>query len=81
MAKGMTIAEAKAECERWFAYNKRQVDKSKKKKKIAAAVRAGEIDQVEAKRRVRSLDNCSVTVFDGANLERAVKVLLMHVKD
>ncbi len=81
MARGMTIAEAKAECERWFSYIKRQEDKSIAIQKVAAAVRAGEIDQDEARRRVRGLDNCSVTVFNGANLQKAVQVLMKHVKD
>lgn len=78
MAKGMSIDEARAECERWFAYLQRQEDKSIELQKIAAARRAGEMDLEEARRRMRALDNCSVTVFDGANLEKAVRVLLKH---
>lgn len=77
MAKPMTLTEAKAECERWFAYLKRQADKAVAMQKIANARRSGEIDEEEGRRRVRALDN-GVTVFDGANLEKAVRVLLKH---
>ncbi len=80
MAKGMTLAEAKAECERWFAYLKRQETKAVEMGRIAQARRSGEIDEHEGRRRVRALDNCSVTVFDGANLEKAVRVLLKHAE-
>jgi hypothetical protein len=78
-ARGMTLVQAKEECERWFAYIKRQETKSIEMQKIAAARRSGEIDENEGRRRVRALDNCSVTVFDGARLEQAVRVLLKHV--
>jgi hypothetical protein len=33
----------------------------------------------EGKRRQRQIDGCGVTVYDGANLEKAVRVLLKHV--
>lgn len=74
----MTIDQAKAECQRWFAYLDRQREKSIAVQKIAAERRAGTIDEAEGKRRLRALDNCSVTVFDGAELEKAVRVLLKH---
>lgn len=80
-ARGMTIAEAKAECERWFAYLKRQEDRSVAIQKIAADRRAGLIDQAEGQRRLRNIDGCSVTVYDGANLQKAVNVLLKNLKD
>lgn len=73
------LAEAKAECERWFAYLKRQEEKSLAIQKIATARRLGEIDENEGRRRLRSIDNCSVTVYDGANLAKAVRVLLKHL--
>jgi hypothetical protein len=73
------LDQAKAECERWFAYLQRQKDKAVAMQKIAAARRSGEIDEQEGRRRVRALDGCSVTVFDGANLERAVRLLLKHI--
>lgn len=75
----MKLPEAKAECERWFASLQRQKDKAVAMQQIASARRLGEIDEAEGRRRVRALDGCSVTVYDGANLEKAVRVLLKHV--
>lgn len=71
----MKLEEAKAECERWFAYLKRQEEKSLAIQKIAAARRSGEMDEAEGRRRVRMIDS-GVTVYDGANLEKAVRVLI-----
>lgn len=79
MPRGMSLPDAKAECERWFAYLKRQEDKCIAIQKISASVRSGEITSAEGQRKLRSIDNCNVTVFDGANLEKAVRVLLKHV--
>jgi hypothetical protein len=76
----MKLEEAKAECERWFAYMKRQEDKSIAIQKIAADRRAGRCTEDEGRRRLRSIDNCSVTVYDGANLREAVRCLLAHVQ-
>jgi hypothetical protein len=76
VAKGMTLGDARLECARWFAYLKRQEDKALKMQEIATARRNGTIDEGEARRRVRSLDGAGVTVFDGANLEKAVRTLL-----
>ena len=73
----MKLDEAKAECERWFAYLRRQKDKSVAMQKIASARRLGEIDEQEERRRVRALDS-GITVYDGANLEKAVRVLLKY---
>lgn len=78
MAARMTIDDAKAECERWFAYLERQKQKASDMQRIAADRRSGKIDQVEGQRRMRALDSAP-TVYDGANLQRAVKVLLKHV--
>jgi hypothetical protein len=77
----MKLAEAKAECERWFAYLQSQKDKSLALQKIASERRSGLIDHAESQRRIRSIDNCSVRVFDGADLEKAVRVLLKNLKD
>lgn len=76
----MKLDEAKAECARWFAYLDWQREKAITMQKIASDRRNGLCDQDEARRRVKALDGCSVTVFDGANLEKAVRVLLKHVK-
>jgi hypothetical protein len=77
----MTLAEAKAECDRWFAHLDRQREKSISMQKIAAAVRAGEITRGTAQHRVRALDGRAPVVFDGAPLEQAIKTLLKHVKE
>jgi hypothetical protein len=74
------LPEAKAECERWFGYLNRQRDKSIAMQKIAAARRSGEMGHEEGQRLMRGLDNNSLTVYDGANLEKAVRVLLKHVQ-
>jgi len=74
--KTMTLVEAKAECERWLAHLKRQEEKSIAIQKIAADRRSGKYDAAEAHRRLRAIDNCSVTVYDGARLADAVRVLL-----
>ena len=74
-----SIDDAKTECKRWFAYLDRQKEKSLAMQKIAADRRSGTIDQEEGRRRVRALDSAP-TVYDGANLERAVRLLLKHVK-
>jgi hypothetical protein len=73
----MTIDEAKAEGQRWLDYLKRQEEKSIAIQKIAGAVRRGEIDSAEGKRQLRKIDDrCSATVYDGAKLADAVKVLI-----
>ena len=74
----MKIAEAKAECERWLAYLKIQEAKSLALQQLAAERRAGTCSDDELRRRKRAIDG-GVTVYDGANLERAVRTLLKHV--
>ena len=73
----MTLDEAKAECKRWLAHLERQKEKSAEMQKIAADRRAGRCDLSEARRRIRRLDN-GVTVYDGARLADAVRVMLTH---
>lgn len=75
----MKLDAAKAECERWFGYLDRQREKSLAMQKIATAVRTGEITSEEGQRRVRTLDGRGLTVYDGANLEKAVRVLLREL--
>jgi len=76
----MNLKEAKAECERWFAYLESQKERSLQFQKLAAKRRNNEISLEEARRVQRNLDN-SIRVFDGAKLEIAVKTLLKHVKE
>lgn len=77
----MKLEEAKTECARWFAYLDKQREKAVAMQKIAAEVRTKKIDENEARRRVRTLDNTGLTVYDGSNLEKAVKVLLQNIAD
>lgn len=72
----MTLDEAKAEGQRWLDYLKRQEEKSTAIQNIAGAVRRREIDFAEGRRQLRALDNCSVTVYDGARLADAVRLLI-----
>lgn len=81
MARGMTLDDAMAECERWFSHLQRQRDKSIGLQEIAAKRRAGTMTLDEARRMQRQLDGGGVKVYDGANLEKAVRVLLEHVRN
>jgi len=75
----MKLAEAKAECERWFAHLDRQREKTKAIQQLAADRREGRCDKEEGQRRLRRIDGAGITVYDGARLEQAVKVLLKNV--
>lgn len=75
----MKLSEAKAECERWFKYLDKQRQKSIDMQKIASDVRNNIITSDEARRKVKILDSGGITVYDGANLEQAVKTLLKHL--
>jgi hypothetical protein len=73
----MTLDEAKAEGRRWLDYLQRQKEKSATIQEIAGAVRRGEIDSAEGKKRLRAVDDrCSVTVYDAAKLAEAVQFLI-----
>lgn len=74
----MKIDVAITECQRWLDYCQAQKDKSLAMQRLATARRNGEIDQAEANRRVKMLDD-QTRVFDGAKLEQAIIVLLKHV--
>lgn len=73
----MTLEEAKAECGRWFAYLERQRLRSLELQQLASARRAGILTLEEANQRMHQMD--TITVYDGAELEKAVKVLLKHL--
>lgn len=74
----MDLVQAKAECERWFAYLRRQEEKTDAMQQLAADRRSGKCDEAEGKRRLRQIDSEGVKVYDGARLYDAVKVLLRH---
>lgn len=75
----MKLDEAKAECERWFAYLQRQKDKAIAMQKLAAERRSGTCPDADVRRRLAEINGPGVTVYDGAKLEQAVKVLLKHI--
>lgn len=76
----MNLADARTECQRWLDHLERQKERSVAIQKIAAERRTGKIDHAEGQRRLRAIDNCSVTVFDGARLAEAVTFLLKYTK-
>lgn len=74
----MKLPEAIEICEDWFAYLERQKSRSIEIQKLASMARAGQ--QEEAQRRLRQLEQMSVTVYDGGRLEPAVRFLLKEIK-
>ena len=72
----MTLTEARQECRRYLDYLKRDEAKSIAMQKLAADRRSGKCDDREKDRRMREIMGPSPTVYDGANLAEAVKVLL-----
>lgn len=72
----MNIDEAKTECQRWLDYLKRQEEKSLALQKLAADRRAGRCDEKEMRRRMGDINGPTVTVYDGARLAEAVRVLM-----
>lgn len=73
----MDLNQAKAECQRWLDYLERQKEKSVAMQQLASDRRLGKCTADEARRRLSALDSrCSVTVYDGAKLADAVKVLM-----
>jgi hypothetical protein len=71
----MNRKEAIAECDRWLAYLDRQKAKSEAIQQLAADRRNGKCDEAEGRRRMRQIDS-GVTVYDGARLAEAVRVLI-----
>jgi len=74
----MKTDEAIEICEGWFAYLERQKQRSVEVQRLAAMARNGQQD--EAQRRLRQMDSCAVTVYDGARLEPAVRFLVKLAK-
>lgn len=73
----MTLHEARLECERWLAHLDRQKARSVAVQKLAADRRAKRCDDVELRRRMSAMDR-GVTVYDGAKLADAVRVMMRH---
>lgn len=74
----MTLDEAKETCHRWFRYLDSQREKSIKIQQLASQVRRGEITREESQRKLRMIDGAP-TVYDGANLEVALKIILQEL--
>lgn len=73
----MNIEQAKAECQRWLDYLERQKDDAAAMGRIAADRRNGRCTLEEGKRRVAEIDRRKgVTVYDGAKLADAVRLLI-----
>jgi len=72
----MTLTEARQECLRYLNYLKREEAKSIALGKLAADRRNGKCDDIEKDRRMREIMGPSPTVYDGAELAAAIKVLL-----
>ena len=77
----MKLPEAKEECQRWFAYHEAQDERAKALKTLAADRRTGKCDAVEGAKRRAALEPSGLSVYDGANLNAAVRVLLKALKD
>ena len=71
----MTPEEAVAECNRWLAHLEGQKAKSIRMQELAAMARQGPEQQKQAQRELHQMDR-QPKVYDGANLEKAVKALL-----
>lgn len=72
-----TSTEAVAECQRYLDYLDRQNERSRQLQMIAGKVRRGDVSQLEARKMMADLDDAfSVTVYDGALLADAIKVLI-----
>lgn len=75
VADELTQDEAVAECERWLAHLEHQRQKTKRIQELAVMARQGPEQQKEAQRKLRQIDR-QPHVYDGANLEKAVRCLL-----
>ena len=72
----MKLGEARAECQRYLDYLTREEEKAAALVRLAADRRSGRCDDRERERRLREIMGPSPTVYDGANLRDAVKVML-----
>lgn len=69
----MKTEEAIEICEKWLDHIEAQKQRATEVQKVAAMARTGQ--QEEAQRRLRQIDN-SVTVYDGARMEPAIRHLV-----
>ena len=76
----MKLDEAKSECNRWLDYLQRQETQTIALQQLARDRRADNCSYEESRRRRAKIQTefNGVTVYDGANLAKAVRVLLKH---
>lgn len=74
----MTVSEAHAECRRYLDYLAREEAKSLALQRLAADRRAGKCTDREKDRRMADIMGPSPTVYDGAELANAIRVLLQE---
>lgn len=74
----MNIETAITICNKWLLYLNDQRDRSKKMQALANQARKGPMAAELARKEMRKLDGCSLIVHDAANLELAVKFLILN---
>ena len=72
----MNLSEARHECRRYLHHNEIQRRKAEALTKLASDRRAGRVSAAEARKRLNEISGPSPTVYDGAQLEKAVEVML-----
>lgn len=75
----MKINEAIDECRRYLEHADREKDKSIALQRLAADVRMGKCSALERDTRMRKIMGERPTIYDGGNLEDAIRSLLKHV--
>jgi hypothetical protein len=72
----MTLTEAREECRRYLDYLATERTKSEALQRLAADRRSGKCDDKEKERRMRDIMGSGIKVYDGANLAKAIEVML-----
>lgn len=76
----MALNQAVIEGERWLANLATQEQNSIRLQQLASARRAGTMDEQTVRRELALVMDRSPTIFDGAELARAVRTLIDFVK-
>ena len=76
----MNVEEAIAECNRWFKRLEADAEKAKALTRLAGQRRRGQISKMEAMRKMAEIRGYAPTVYDGANLEKAVRTLIKEIQ-
>lgn len=72
----MTLNEARAECKRYLDYLERQRTMANAMLRLASDRRKGICDDAERDRRLAEIQGHNLNVYNGAELEKAIIVLL-----